>query len=45
LAGKLGESRMMSYPAWERLAALVEAKELGRHPLAGFDGESPMYSF
>src|SRR5262245_57974732 len=37
LASKLGESRLLSENAWERLAALVEAREAGRHRLQGFD--------
>jgi adenylate cyclase len=45
LAGKLGESRLLSQPAWERLAAVVEAKEIGRHVLPGFESETAMYVF
>jgi len=45
LAGKLGETRLLSHPAWERLAALVEAREVGRHVLPGFEAEVAMYTF
>src|SRR5205085_2261915 len=45
LAGKLGELRMLSQPSWERLAALVEARELGRHSLPGFEAPVAMYAF
>jgi len=45
LASKLGESRLLSETAWARLAALVEAREAGRHPLQGFDGEFDFYAF
>ncbi len=45
LASKLGESRLLSEPAWERLAALVEARDVGRHSLAGFDGQFAFYAF
>jgi pSer/pThr/pTyr-binding forkhead associated (FHA) protein len=45
LAGKLGQLRMLSSPAWERLAAIVEAREIGRHVLPGFDAEAAMYAF
>jgi adenylate cyclase len=45
LAGKLGELRMMSQAAFDRLAALVEARELGRHSLPGFELQVPMYAY
>jgi adenylate cyclase len=44
LASKLGESRLLSSTAWERLAAVVEAKEVGRHRLQGFDGDFAFYA-
>jgi adenylate cyclase len=44
LAGKLGEPRLLSQPAWERLAALVEARAIGDHALPGFDAKVPMYA-
>ncbi len=43
LAGQLGELRMLSQAAWGRLAALVEARELGAYPLPGFEGALMMY--
>ena len=45
LASKLGETRLLSETAWARLAALVEAKEAGRHRLPGFEGEFGFYAF
>ena len=45
LASKLGETRLLSETAWGRLAALVEAREAGRHRLQGFDGEFAFYTF
>jgi len=45
LAGTLGELRLLSEPVWERLAALVEAREVGRYSLPGFDRQSPFYAF
>jgi class 3 adenylate cyclase len=45
LASKLGETRLLSETAWARLAALVEAREAGRHRLPGFDGEFGFYAF
>ena len=45
LAGQLGQLRMLSHPSWERLAALVEARELGRHAMPGFEAPVAMYSF
>lgn len=45
LAGQLGQPRLLSQAAWERLAALVEAKEVGHHRLPGFESEVAMYAF
>src|SRR6266516_4354859 len=45
LASKLRETRLLSETAWARLAALVEAKEAGRHRLPGFEGEFGFYAF
>ena len=45
LASKLGETRLLSETARARLAALVEARDAGRHRLQGFDGEFRFYSF
>ena len=45
LASKLGELRLLSEAAWARLAALVEARETGRHRLHGFDGDFGFYAF
>jgi pSer/pThr/pTyr-binding forkhead associated (FHA) protein len=45
LAGKLGHPRLLSQPAWERLAALLEAKDVGTHSLQGFTSEFRMYCF
>ena len=45
LAGQLGEVRLLSQPAWERLAALVEARAVGDHALPGFEPKVPMYAF
>ena len=45
LAGGLGELRLMSEPAWERLAALFEARELGEHSVPSFDAKVKLYAF
>jgi len=45
LAATLGETRLLSESAWARLAALLEARELGRHSLPGFDGQFAFYTF
>jgi adenylate cyclase len=45
LCGRLGEARLLSEPAWGRLAALVTAREIGRHSLSGLDGEYLFYAF
>jgi len=45
LASKLGETRLLSETARERLAAVVEAREVGRHRLQGFDGDFAFYAF
>jgi adenylate cyclase len=45
LAGKLGEVRLLSKAAWERLAALVEARAVGDHAMPGFETKVPMYAF
>lgn len=45
LAARLGEPRLLSQAAWNRLAALVEARELGSHSLPGFESKVLMYAF
>jgi class 3 adenylate cyclase len=45
LASKLGETRLLSETARARLAALVEARDAGRHRLQGFDGEFRFFAF
>lgn len=45
LAKRLGKIRLLSEPAWNRLAALVSAEEAGRHPLEGLDGDYTFYAF
>jgi adenylate cyclase len=45
LASKLGELRLLSQSAWERLAALIEAREVGSHNLHGFEVQFSMYAF
>lgn len=45
LAGKLGKTRLMSEPAWNRLAALIEASDEGIHPVPGNPGDYRFYSF
>jgi len=45
LCAILGESRLLSEAAQGRLAALVQAREVGRHPLGGFDGQFLFYTF
>jgi len=44
LAGTLGVTRLLSEAAWARLTALVQAREVGRHPLSGFDGQYLFYT-
>ena len=44
LAGDLGVVRLLSETAWARLTALVQAREVGRHPLSGFDGQYLFYT-
>lgn len=45
LAGTLGCERILSEPAWSRLSALIETREVGVHALSGFDGESRFFTF
>ena len=45
LAETLGQIRLLSEPARERLSGVIEAREVGRHTLAGFDAAAPMYAF
>ena len=45
LAAKLGEARVLSEPAWARLAAVVEARDLGRHTLPGFESPFRFYAY
>jgi class 3 adenylate cyclase len=44
LAGKIGEPRLLSQPAWERLAAVVQAREVGYHSMPGFESKFLMYA-
>ena len=39
LAAALGHKRLLSEPAWGRLASMIEAHEAEQHPLQGFDGK------
>ncbi len=45
LAGTLGHLRLLSEPARDRLAAVVEAREAGSHVLAGFEQAARFYTF
>jgi pSer/pThr/pTyr-binding forkhead associated (FHA) protein len=45
LAGRLAEPRILSKAAWERLAAVVEAREVGNHAMPGFESKVAMYAF
>ncbi|MCC6880853.1 MAG: adenylate/guanylate cyclase domain-containing protein [Verrucomicrobiales bacterium] len=45
LCAALNLPRLISEPAYLRLAPLVNATEAGRHPLQGFDGKSMYYTF
>lgn len=46
LAAGLCEPRLLSEPAWSRLAgSLPAATDVGKHALPGFDGTFPFYSF
>jgi hypothetical protein len=45
LAGQLEEMRLLNQPAWERLAAVVEARGVGEYVLPGFESKVPMYAF
>ena len=45
LAGSLGYPRLLSDPARQRLSALLEVADTGKHPLHGFEGEFPFYTF
>jgi class 3 adenylate cyclase len=45
LAGKLDAPRLLSVAAWERLAALVSAREVGPHALPGFEHRFLFYTF
>jgi adenylate cyclase len=44
LASKLGELGLLSRAAWERLAAVVEAREIGSHEMPGFESAELMYA-
>ena len=44
VAGKLGETRLLSQPARERLGTLVEARDVGQHILPGFEIAVTMYA-
>jgi adenylate cyclase len=45
LAGKLGEVRLLSQGARERLADLVQARDIGQHILPGFESAATIYAF
>ncbi len=46
LAASIGEARLLSEPAWSRLAgSLPAATPVGNHPVSSFEGEFPFYSF
>jgi adenylate cyclase len=45
LAGALGHPRLMSEAAWKRLSVLLETREVGAHPLHGFEGQFAFYAF
>jgi len=45
LASQLKETQLLSQPAWERLAALVEGRAVGEHVLPGFESKVQMYAF
>jgi class 3 adenylate cyclase len=45
LAGKLDEPRLLSQTAWERLAPLMETREIGSYLLQGFPSKVPMYAY
>jgi adenylate cyclase len=45
LAGSLGQPRLLSQAAWERLAAVMEARELGSHSLPGFESKVTVFAF
>jgi adenylate cyclase len=45
LASSLGEPRLLSEPARQRLPTMVEVREAGRHPLHGFEGQFHFYAY
>ena len=45
LCAQLSEMRLLSEAAWVRLAALGQAREVGRHSLPGFDCQFRFYAF
>ena len=45
LAGNLGENRLLSQAAAQKLAGLVQSEEVGWHSLQGFDSNVPVYAF
>jgi adenylate cyclase len=45
LAGTLGEARLLSEAAWERLAALLETRDVGPHTLPGFEAPFRFFAF
>ena len=45
VAGGLGHARLLSEPAWQRLSSVLEAREIGTHPVPGLDGEFRFYTF
>jgi adenylate cyclase len=45
LAGRLGEVRLLSQAAWQKLTPLVQARDVGCHALAGFESKATVYAF
>jgi class 3 adenylate cyclase len=45
LSGALGQQRLLSDPARQRLSDLIETKDAGMHPLRGLEGEFRFYTF
>ncbi len=44
LAGNLGAKDLVSQPVWDRLAGVMEARDMGRHPLQGFTEDFAFFS-
>jgi class 3 adenylate cyclase len=45
LARALEHPRLLSEPAWARLAPLLEATDVGTHPLPGFEGPFRFFTY